>query len=69
MTTDKIYIGIDNEVIEAKGEALEYILDYQAKAKIRKEELIAEENRKAEAKATLLERLGITEEEAKLLLS
>ena len=37
-------------------------------AKLREEELLAELQAKAQAKAALLDRLGITEDEAKLLL-
>ena len=65
----KIYITEDGNRIEATGEVLQQILDTQAElaaARIAKE---AEEAAKAEAKAALLERLGITAEEAILLLS
>lgn len=69
MTTEKIYIGIDDERIEATGQALQDILDYRASKKILKETVEAELEAKAAAKAALLERLGITEDEAKLFLS
>ena len=65
----KIYISEDGNRIEATGEILQQILDTQAEleaARIAKE---AEEAEKAEAKAALLQRLGITAEEAILLLS
>ena len=68
-TTEKIFVGIDNEVVELEGEAREaFLLDRKKEAKIL-------ENRKAEAEAkgaekqALLDRLGITAEEAQLLLS
>jgi hypothetical protein len=69
MKTEKIYIGIDDERVEATGQELQDILDYRAKKKLNKEALKAEAEAKAEAKAALLERLGLTEDEAKLLLS
>jgi hypothetical protein len=69
MTTEKIYIGIDDQVIEAKGEVLETLLaeieDNKAKEAAAQAAIAA----KATAKAALLERLGITAEEANLLLS
>jgi hypothetical protein len=69
MKTEKIYIAIDDERIEATGQELQDILDYRAKKKLNKEALEAEAQAKASAKAALLERLGLTEDEAKLLLS
>jgi len=61
----KIYITEDGKRVEATGEALQAILDTQAEAEAMR---IAKEA-KAEAKAALLQRLGITAEEAVLLLS
>jgi hypothetical protein len=69
MTTEKIYIGIDDERVEATGQELQDILDYRAKKKLEKENQLAEAQAKAQAKAELLERLGITADEAKLLLA
>ncbi len=67
-TTEKIFVGIDDEVIELKGEAkTAFILDRQNEAK-------ALEDRKAEVEAkeaqrqAILDRLGLTTDEAKLLL-
>ena len=67
-TTEKIFVGIDDEVIELKGEAkTAFILDRQNEAK-------ALEDRKAEVEAkeaqrqAILDRLGLTADEAKLLL-
>ena len=68
MTTEKIYIGIDDKRIEATGKELQDILDYRASKKSNKEALEAEALAKAEAKSALLERLGITQAEADLLL-
>jgi hypothetical protein len=64
----KIYVGIDDQVIEATGDILKEIKQNQADYLIKKANEEAEENAKATAKATLLERLGITAEEAVLLL-
>ena len=69
MTKEKIYIQIDDEKIEATGEILKEILDRREKAKLLKESQAAEAQAKAQAKAELLERLGITADEAKLLLA
>jgi hypothetical protein len=66
---DKIYITIDGETIEATGQALKDVLDHQAKCKAEAELAQAEAEAKAQAKAELLDRLGITADEAKLLLA
>jgi hypothetical protein len=67
-TTEKIFIGIDDKVIELKGEAKEaFLLD-------RKNEAENVKNRKAEAEAKtvqrqlILDKLGLTADEAQLLL-
>lgn len=68
-TTDQIFIQVGDEVIELLGEEKESFLQRIATDLA---EIEAEEAAKAEAeaeKAALLERLGITEDEAKLLLS
>jgi len=65
----KIFVNVDGVDIEAKGEVLQEILDYRAKWKAEADAKLAEAEAKAEAKTALLERLGITEDEAKLLLS
>lgn len=65
----KIYVGIDNEKVEATGEVLEQILKDREELE-QKRALIAQQEADAlAAKTALLERLGITAEEAKLLLS
>jgi hypothetical protein len=51
------------------GEELPSVKDIEAKAKVIEQEEVAKAEAKAVAKAALLERLGITEEEAKLLLA
>lgn len=65
----KIYVTIDGETIEAKGDTLQDILDFQAQHKAQADAIEAEVQAKATAKAAVLERLGITAEEAVLLLS
>jgi len=70
MTTEKIYIGIDDERIEATGQELQDILDYRAKKKLLKEALEAEAEAKAEAKAAAqakLAALGLTVEDLQAL--
>lgn len=69
MTQEKIFIGIDNERIEATGEVLAQILADKEIYNQQKLQEEAETQAKAQAKAELLERLGITEDEAKLLLA
>ena len=66
---DKILVSDNGVIREAVGAEKEYILDTQAQAAVSKEEEKAEEAFKAEAKAALLDRLGITADEAKLLLA
>ena len=65
----KIYIAIDDEKVEATGEVLEQILLDKEHAEQLEITEAAEAEAKAQSKAALLERLGITEDEAKLLLS
>jgi hypothetical protein len=57
-------IQIDDEIREATEAEAKVIEDAQAEREQRK----ADEEAKAEAKAALLERLGITSDEAALLL-
>lgn len=69
MTTEKIYVSIDNDRFELTGADKEAFI---ADRKIRQDELAAleaEKTARAEAKSALLAKLGITEDEAKLLLS
>jgi hypothetical protein len=69
MTTEKIYIGINDERIEATGELLEEVLQLQAESQAATLRHLNKAQAKAQAKAELLERLGITADEAKLLLA
>ena len=69
MSTEKIFIQIDDERIELTGAEREAFLAQRAKDQAEIEARQAEAEAKAAAKAALLERLGITEAEAKLLLA
>jgi hypothetical protein len=69
MTTEKIFVQIDDERIELKGAELETFLADRAASQIKKEAYEAELVAKAAEKATILERLGLTEEELKTVLS
>ena len=67
--SEKIFIQIDNERIELTGEALETFIAQReadnAELKERETELAA----KAEQKAAILKRLGLTEDELKVVLN
>lgn len=68
MTTEDIYVG-DNDVRrKLEGEELAEFLAVRAEIQKIKDDAEAEAAQRATAKAALLERLGITEDEAKLLL-
>ena len=70
--TDKIYVQIGDKKQEAKGEQLEYIQSWQAKAQESQRLLEAEQTAKAEAKASALAKLtalGLNEEEVQALIS
>lgn len=64
----KIYITEDGNRIEATGEVLTQILETQAAMQAKQAEEGAAAEARATAKAALLDRLGITAEEAKLLV-
>lgn len=65
----KIIITDNNGARELEGQELSDFLAQQVKDKAEADKLKAEAEAKAQAKKALLERLGITEDEAKLLLS
>jgi hypothetical protein len=65
-TASKIIIGIDDQIIELTGADKEAFLAQRAADRLEYETAI---ETRAQAKAELLARLGITAEEAKLLLS
>jgi hypothetical protein len=60
---------VDGETVKLEGEALEQLLAGQKSATDKLNAEKAEAEAKAQAKAELLERLGITADEAKLLLA
>jgi hypothetical protein len=64
-----IYYGNDADRLEATGDILKQILKDRAEYEAEKAAKQAEAEAKAAQKAALLDRLGITEEEAKLLLA
>jgi regulator of protease activity HflC (stomatin/prohibitin superfamily) len=69
--TDKIYIGIDDKRIEAKGEVLEQILKYQAEYEAQQRLIEAEQTAKAEAKASAMAKLaalGLSDEEIQAII-
>jgi AmiR/NasT family two-component response regulator len=63
----KIIIGIDSEVIELTGADKEAFLAQRVKDQAEYETRLAEAQAKAQAKAVLLERLGLTQEEFNIL--
>jgi type VI protein secretion system component Hcp len=68
---DKIYIGINDKKIEAKGEQLEYILQTQADAQESERLIEAEQQAKEAARASAmdkLKKLGLTDEEIEALV-
>ncbi len=65
----KIYVSINGEDIEATGEVLTDLLATQAAIKAETDAKTAENKGKADAKAALLAKLGITADEAALLLA
>ena len=70
--SDKIYIGIDDKRIEAKGEVLEQILKDRTEATERERLIEAETTAKAEAKESgmaKLRKLGLTDDEIAGLIS
>lgn len=68
MTTQKILIGIDDQIVEAKGEVLANLLLEIEEIKANQLALEEKETAKETDKIAILARLGITAEEAKLLL-
>jgi hypothetical protein len=67
--TEDIYKGIDGERVKLEGDELaEYLANEAAAAKKESDEAKAQKAA-AEAKAALLTKLGITTDEAALLLS
>jgi hypothetical protein len=67
--TKVIYYGDETGRHEAKGDMLEQILKDQSEYEAEQKRIEQEQTAKAIAKTELLNRLGITAEEAALLLS
>ena len=67
--SEKIMISLNGEDIEATGELLEELLRNQAVIKAEADERQAKADKAEADKAALLAKLGITADEAKLLLS
>ena len=71
MTTEKIYIQINNKKIEAKGEVLEEILKNQAEALEAQKLFEAEQQAKEAARESAmakLKALGLTDDEISALV-
>jgi hypothetical protein len=68
MPTNKIIVSNENGHRELEGQELENFLIEQAKLKAEVDKLEAEAQAKATQRQALLARLGLTEEEARILL-
>jgi len=66
---EAIFIGIDNEVIELTGADKEAFIAQREADNAEREAREAEQVAKAEQKAAILERLGLTEDELKVVLN
>jgi regulator of protease activity HflC (stomatin/prohibitin superfamily) len=69
--SEKIYIGINNKRVEAKGEVLEQILKDQAEAQAVQSRIEAEQQAKEAARASAMNKLsalGLTDEEISALI-
>ncbi len=69
MTTEKIMVGIDDQVIELTGADKEAFLAQREADNAEREAREAEQVAKAEQKQAILERLGLTEDELKVVLN
>jgi hypothetical protein len=67
--TKKIIVSDDGNDRELSGQELTDFIAQQAKDKAESDALIAANEAKIAQRSALLERLGLTEDEAKLLLS
>lgn len=67
--TEKIYVNVNGENIEATGELLEQLLSQRKQYADDQIVKTAEAESKASAKSALLAKLGMTQDEANLLLS
>jgi hypothetical protein len=69
MKTEKIYIQIDNDKIELTGQAKTDFIAQREADNAEREAREAEQVAKAEQKQAILERLGLTEDELKVVLN
>jgi hypothetical protein len=69
MTIEQIFVQIDNERIELTGADKETFLADRAAMQIERETYKTELAAKAAEKTAILERLGLTEDELKVVLS
>jgi hypothetical protein len=70
-TTNKVFIQVENEVIELQGEALDAFLEQRAQDQVESAARQAEQDAKAAAKEsalTKLQALGLSEAEAKQIV-
>jgi hypothetical protein len=68
-TSEKIIVFVGNEEIELLGEAKETFIAQRQANLLAEQTIQAAKEAKATARAALLERLGISEDEARLLLA
>jgi hypothetical protein len=68
-TSEKIIVFVGNEKIELTGEAKQTFIAQREADLLAEQEIKSAKEAKAQARILLLNRLGITEDEAKLLLS
>jgi hypothetical protein len=64
----KIFINVDGVDMEATGQALQDVLDFQAECKAKADAKKAEAEAQATAKAAILDRIGLTADELKTIL-
>ena len=69
MTTEQIFIGVDDQVIELTGADKEAFIAQREADNAELKAFEAEQAAKAEQKAAILERLGLTEDELKVVLN
>ena len=69
MATEKIIIGIDDQRIELTGAELEAFLADRATAQAEQDARKTEQVAKATQKTAILQRLGLTEDELKVVLN
>jgi hypothetical protein len=69
MATEKIMVGIDDQIIELTGTDKEAFLAQREADNAEREAREAEQAAKAEQKQAILERLGLTEDELKVVLN